>query len=86
MTELADDFRAKRERSRAKRAENRKNSAEILKSRRIEFESKNDGAHLIIDAGHCLVDFWPGTGKFMFRKGGIQGRGVNKLIEKLRKE
>jgi hypothetical protein len=56
MGEMFNDWRkAKQE----KRASNRDASAQLLMAAGIGFESRNDGAHLIV-AGR--YDFWPGTG------------------------
>ena len=53
----------------------------ILKDKGINFESKNGGAHLIVDGYECVIDFWPSTGKFIVRTG-PKGRGVFNMIEK----
>lgn len=67
--------------SQKKRKRNRENSTEILKSRGVEFSSHNKGAHLIVTSRYGLVDFWPGTGKFIVRKSGEKGRGVFNLLK-----
>ena len=70
-----------------KRAQNRIWSTAHLRELGIGFESKNDGAHLIVRHGNYCADFWPGTGYFKFRKksekGGKSGRGVNSLLKEL---
>lgn len=80
MSELSEDFAAMREESKIKRATNRENSAEILKRWGVPFESKNNGAHLIVDWYGKMVDFWPGTGKFICRNGQYSGRGVFRML------
>ena len=67
--------------SQARRADNRESSAEILADRGIQFERKNMGAHLIVTHGGKVVDFWPGTGKFIPRGFGRPGRGVFNLLK-----
>ena len=62
------------------RAQNRVNSTKLLTERGILFTTHNDGAHLIVDSGDGLIDFYPGTGKFRTRKG-VEGRGVFKVIK-----
>ena len=67
--------------SQARRADNREKSAAILTERGVQFESKNMGAHLIVSHGEHVVDFWPGTGKYIQRGGARQGRGVFNLLK-----
>lgn len=62
---------------------NRECSTSILIKHGIPFEIKNDGAHLIVKYADQIVDFWPGTGKFIFRQGDNQGRGVFTLLKRL---
>ena len=69
--------------SKAKRARNRHDSAQLLTAAGIEYVSKNDGAHLIVTDAH-IVDFWPGTGRWIVR-GGNEGRGVIGLIALIQK-
>jgi hypothetical protein len=81
MTEMGDLFRALKEESSRKRADNRVNGAALLHKNDVAFESKNDGAHLIVDAGvKGKIDYWPGTGRWTVRLGGRTGRGINKLL------
>lgn len=72
------------ERSKKKRASNREQSAEFLRVRGVQFESKNDGAHLIVQGKEEVIDFWPGTGYFKTRSGS-KGRGVRNLIKRCRR-
>lgn len=80
----SETWRAIKELRQEKRASNRDASATILINRGIPFESKNGGAHLIIklDDG-TAIDFWPGTGKFIFRGSGTKGYGVFNLLANL---
>lgn len=65
----------------AKTAHNRENSPQILQERGVSFESKSNGAHLIVWRGGVTVDFWPGTGLWIARtKGNRRGRGVFNLV------
>ncbi len=66
--------------SQEKRASNRESSAQYLTEVGIPFVSKNEGAHLIVESGKCLIDFWPGTGKWNSRDG-TKGRGVQNLVQ-----
>jgi len=81
MSEIGDDFAFLKEQSMKKRKANRENSQDILEERNIKFISKNEGAHLIVTGKEGLIDFWPGTGLFITRKGSKQGRGVFNLIK-----
>lgn len=65
--------------SQDRRSSNRDASAKLLNERGIAYESKNDGAHLIVTHAGKTCDFWPGTGKWIARKG-PSGRGVFRLI------
>jgi hypothetical protein len=76
----SEDWKAWKKDSQEKRAANRDASAEILRTKGIAFESKNGGAHLIVHG----FDFWPGTGKWVRRRDGRKGRGVNNLIALLK--
>lgn len=78
MGDMRDDFRAMKQRSQEKRAGNREASAELLRAAGIEFVSKNEGAHLIVEG---RIDFWPGTGRWIVRSDKrIDRRGVKALI------
>jgi hypothetical protein len=81
MSEIGDDFKFLKELQKKKRADNTLSSTELLKSRNVKFESKNNGAHLIVTHGAKVVDFWPATGRFISRSSNKDGRGVYKLFE-----
>lgn len=81
MSDMSEDFNALKKMKQEKRAGNRDNSAAILSRSGVVFESKNLGAHLIVQAGVTVVDFWPGTGLWIPRSHHKQGRGVRKLVE-----
>lgn len=49
MSETIEDFKALREIGKAKRAKNRELSTALLVENGIEFESRNDGLHLLIE-------------------------------------
>jgi hypothetical protein len=65
-----------------KTARNREWSAAYLRRLGIKFEEKNKGAHLIVSHAAKIVDFWPGTGLWIFRNGS-RGRGVRNLATAL---
>lgn len=71
----------------AKRADNREKSTGLLQAQAIPFEIHNRGAHLVVSGPTCLIDFWPGTGKYIVRDArGTTGRGVFNLLKHIRKE
>jgi len=79
---------ALKKRGQEKRASNREDSAQMLRDAGISFESKNLGAHLIVDGGaHGKFNFWPGTGLWM-RVGAKSAKrrnyGVRNLIHVLK--
>lgn len=59
-----------------------------LQRQRMEYLDKldvlytihNNGAHLIVEGWIELVDFWPGTGRWIARNG-KRGWGVKSLVE-----
>jgi len=69
--------------SQERRAFNRESSAQQLTARGFVFVSNNGGAHLVVTHGAKVVDFWPGTGKYIPRGFGKPGRGVFNLIKLL---
>ena len=88
---MADYWRdvkpAMHEASQQRRAANRLSSAEMLRANGVEFESKNDGAHLIVrDCAGCVFDFWPGTGLWKMRGARLQRRGVRALLKIVRQK
>ena len=95
MSEQCEIFQAMKEinneESRLKKRKNQIQSSKILKENGIQFESKNNGVHVIIQdktKGYAICDFWPSTGLYQFRlpfhgSGGTKGRGVFNLIKEL---
>ena len=78
VTELYADLRLA---SQKKRAANREASPKLLEAAHIPFEIKNAGAHLIVKVeGLPVIDFWPGTGKWIVRGSNTAERGVRRLI------
>ena len=84
MSEAAEIFPDLNALSKQRRATNRERSCAMLRYLGVQFEAKNDGAHLIVRHEGQTVDFWPGTGKFIPRKPGSRhGRGVFNLLKYL---
>lgn len=80
MGDMAEDFKLMKEASKEKRESNRNSSPAYLERFSIPFETKNGGAHLIVEGSKGFIDFWPGTGKWIARTK-IKGFGVKNLIE-----
>lgn len=83
--DMGDFWRALREEGQQRRARNRERSPEVLTKAGIRFESKNDGAHLIVQGKAEVIDFWPGTGKWIPRGSTQYHIGVFKLIARIKK-
>lgn len=79
MGDTGEDWAAKKKESQARRAYSRKQSPKLLEGAGIQFDSKNEGGHLIVKGNNELIEFWPGTGKWL-TKAGKKGRGVHKLM------
>jgi hypothetical protein len=65
------------------RAAKRKAGARALSDAGILFESKNDGAHLIIHARPLTIDYWPGTDLWIVRGNPIKHYGFRGLMKEL---
>ena len=85
MSEIGEMYSHLKAESIVKRGNNREFSANLLKNNNIDFESKNNGSHLIVNHNGKIADFWPGTGKFNIRGEDGYFRGVRNLIKKLNK-
>lgn len=66
--------------SQRKRARNRAYSALTLSELGVLFESRNDGAHLIVRGQSSVIDYWPGTGLWRERGSVATGRGIKSLV------
>lgn len=83
--DIIDNWRDMKQRQAEKRASNRRSSADLLTAAGVGFQSKNDGAHLVIPHGSGTVDFWPGTGRWIQRVTLRDGRGVRRLLALLKR-
>lgn len=97
-SDMGDMWRAHQQAGQQRRANNRITSPRILATYGVSFTSHNGGGHLIIRHGDAVVDFWPGTGKYVPRTLGTiepggtltkadskAGRGVRNLLRMLDK-
>ncbi|WP_440984955.1 hypothetical protein ACQHIH_16215 [Xanthomonas sontii] len=87
MSDMGELFSAMREIGRERRASNRETSPQVLQQHGVQFEVKNDGAHLVVRHAGKVADLWPGTGKYRVRRPGGKGekyrRGVFNLLRDL---
>lgn len=82
MSEVGETYREMNQASKEKRCKNRHHSTLALERAGVKFESKNNGAHLVVKEGDFIVDFWPGTGLWRER-GGVRARGYKRLIKRI---
>lgn len=85
-SEMGETFRLWDEYKKDKRARNQAFSPTLLDDEGISYVVKNHGTHLIVTHNDLTVDFWPSTGKWIFR-GDVKkpsGRGVRQLIKRLK--
>ena len=80
MSDMGESFRDMTRYKKEKRAANTQSSTRLLEANAVPFESKNGGAHLIVQGIDCTIDFWPSTGLFHIR-GGRKGRGIRNLLK-----
>lgn len=80
MSDMIDMYRGMKVMDQERRADRREDALEHLKLHKINGTVNNGGAHLIIKHGDSVIDFWPGTDKFMVR-GGKRQYGINTLCK-----
>lgn len=83
MGDMGEMFREWDKVKKEKKLSNLEFSTNKLTELGVEFERKNCGAHLVINHGGKIVDFWPSTGKYKFRSRNKYCRGLKKLIKEL---
>ncbi len=82
-SEIGEDFAALKKDRQAKKLRNKQDSTDILLTNGLEFDSHNNGVHLVVKHNGNFVDYWPSTGKFIFRGTKVTGRGIFNLLKKL---
>ena len=80
MSDLSEIYAYMKEVSREKKLSNKMFSTVLLDKVGIDYESKNDGIHLIVYNGKETIDFYPSTGKWIPRGKQAQ-RGVKRLLD-----
>ena len=81
MGSMREDFRAYDQYNRMKKQANKQFSTNLLIEQGINFESRNDGLHLVIRTRNGNINFFPSTGLF---NGALKGRGVYNLLKELK--
>lgn len=85
MSEIGDTFNILKDYNKKKRKGNRCHGATRLTEEGISFERKNNGAHLIVETSNGKIDYWPGTGRWISRKGD-RGFGIAKLLSHIKRQ
>lgn len=78
---VREDYRAYDHYNRMKKQANKKFSTELIIKEGIEFESRDNGLHLVIRTRKGNINFFPSTGLF---NGALKGRGVYNLLKELK--
>lgn len=78
-------FKAWDKQKQEKRAGNRESSLMLIHKSGAGYTSHNAGAHIVVTCAHGIIDFWPGTGKYITRKWKngftLTGRGVRDVLQ-----
>tara|TARA_R110002126_G_scaffold80580_1_gene199491 strand:- start:2381 stop:2650 length:270 start_codon:yes stop_codon:yes gene_type:complete len=82
MGDVGEDYKAWKEMKKKNKTLNLTKSTQTLISMGIDFESKNDGLHLVVKSKNGIFDFYPSTGLYT-RRGVGQRRGVSSLIREI---
>lgn len=82
--DIIEGFRGLKQARQEERADRRGAAPERLRAAGVAFESKNEGAHLIVRDGKRIIDFWPGTGRWWERGKTRYTFGLDKLLADLR--
>jgi hypothetical protein len=81
MGDMTEGFRAMSKAAKEKRRTNTAASTNLLAQNDVVYESKNGGAHLIVQGNHHVIDFWPSTGLWIIRGEKTKHRGVYNLLK-----
>ena len=81
MSGITVDWRVIRASRQEKRASNRANAQPLLDEAGVKYQVHNGGAHLVVQGLGLTLDYWPGTGLWRARDGGLKGRGIRGLLD-----
>ncbi len=84
-SEMGDMWRDIKKSRQDKKARNRSYAPDRLSDEGIPFESRNGKTHLIVGEAPDIVDFWPGTGKWIPRSTRRARYGINQLVQYIRR-
>lgn len=79
MNEVTEDWAAYKEHQKQERAKRRANAEKQLRERKLNYTVHNDGAHIVIEEGGAIFDYWPGNTRWRMRPERSQF-GVDKLF------
>ena len=82
MGDVGEDYKAWKKMKKKKKALNLEQSTAKLISMGIDFESKNNGLHLVVRSKNGVFDFYPSTGLYE-RRGVGQRRGLSSLLREI---
>lgn len=85
MSDVGEDYKMWHEVKKQKKTSNLKYSTENLTSLGINFESKNNGIHLVVKGKNNTYDFYPSTGSYSRRGSNCWLRGIKNLLNDLEK-
>lgn len=85
MGDMAEVFAGWREMKQKKKRSNLAQSTAQLVSAGIPFTSHNGGVHLVLMKGEQPIDYWPSTGLWWIRGTSNKRRGIQKLIQYMKK-
>lgn len=80
MSEIGDLFAGLKDLKREAKRLNKEYADALLKEHNVVFTVHNNGEHLIVHGSKCLIDFWPGPGRWQARNG-KKGWQANRLIK-----
>ncbi len=83
MGDWADAMKALKQANAEYRSEMRADAVTTLTALGVSFDTKNNGAHLIVRHGGKVVDFWPGTERWRVRGQTRYAFGIDKLLKEL---
>jgi hypothetical protein len=67
MNEETELWAAYKEQQKQERAKRRASAEQHLKERGINYTVHNDGAHIVIEEGGAIFDYWPGNARWRMR-------------------
>jgi len=85
MGDMGEGWAEWREEKQKKKRSNMAASTAMLTGAGVPFQSHNSGVHLVLSKGEELIDFWPSTGLWWVRGTSNKRRGIQKLIQHMKR-